>query len=409
MKFFCTDGIRGRAIDLICSNIVVKLGQILGEKSKKILIGYDTRVSSPQIVNLLVNGIVTKSCNVDIVHVVSTPMISFFLMNYKYDYGIMVTASHNPYFDNGIKIFNSSGEKIDQLEIDDIKEKFNHDIPFSLSDKLGELKYLNKNDEYLAFINSLIDFTNQYKIVIDCANGSFSFISEQLKLNNITYINNQPNGKNINDHVGACYPEMLQNYVKKHNLDYGFAFDGDGDRLIMVDKNKIYQGDDIMVNLIDFFHYNNVVFTKIVNQGLIDYCKKNKIHYQICDVGDSNVLNTMKIENADFGGEPSGHFIYKDHLYSDGLFSLIRVLRIINTGKWINFNHYETISYDLVHSSELYQKKEEIENFIITTLSLDDFYIIRESGTEDKLRINIQSLNKDTINKIRAYFKNMEK
>ena len=125
MKFFCTDGIRGRAIDLICSNIVVKLGQILGEKSKKILIGYDTRVSSPQIVNLLVNGIVTKSCNVDIVHVVSTPMISFFLMNYKYDYGIMVTASHNPYFDNGIKIFNSSGEKIDQLEIDDIKEKFN--------------------------------------------------------------------------------------------------------------------------------------------------------------------------------------------------------------------------------------------------------------------------------------------
>lgn len=409
MKFFNTDGIRGKALDLICSNIVVKLAQILAEKSKNVVIGYDTRVSSPQIVDLLINGFVTKGCNVDVIQIVSTPMVSYFIKKTKkYDYGIMVTASHNPYYDNGIKIFNSNGEKIDNLEIEYIKEKFNLDYQFSLKDLLGRVNYFNIDNQYLEYINSLINFKNQYKIVVDLANGSLSYIKDKLKLDNIEYVNYSPNGKNINDQVGACFPEKLQQYLINNNADYGFCFDGDGDRLVMVSKDKIYDGNDLMINFINYFHYQKNVFTKIANQGAIEYCKKNNKDVLVCDVGDSNVVNLMKIYNADFGGEESGHFIFKENLYSDSLYSMVKILEIINKGTLIDYYKYYSYSYNLAHSSSLYQNKQQIIDTINQMINKDDHLIIRESGTENKLRFLVQSKDQEVIEKIKFYFTKME-
>ena len=146
MKFFNTDGIRAKAIDLISSNLVTKIGQFLASKSKRILIGYDTRESSPIIVDLLINGIVTQGVDIDIVGVCPTPLISYILQNEKYDYGINVTASHNPYYDNGIKIFDSSANKISSNIIEDIKNHLDMNHPFELKD-LGKIRYINKYQE----------------------------------------------------------------------------------------------------------------------------------------------------------------------------------------------------------------------------------------------------------------------
>lgn len=204
MKFFNTDGIRARALDLICSNLCLRLGQVLGKRSKKILIGYDTRISSPQIVDLLINGIVTQGADMEVLGVMPTPMMSFLLPRHPADYGIVVTASHNPYYDNGIKVFASSGEKIDARTIGEIEKQMEEEEKFSLMGNLGKLTYLSYHQEYIDDLNAKIDFQNPHKVVVDLANGAFSSFQNVLYLDRVDYIHALPDGRNINDGVGRA-------------------------------------------------------------------------------------------------------------------------------------------------------------------------------------------------------------
>lgn len=405
MKFFNTDGIRAKAIDLISSNLVTKIGQFLASKSKRILIGYDTRESSPIIVDLLINGIVTQGVDIDIVGVCPTPLISYILQNEKYDYGINVTASHNPYYDNGIKIFDSSANKISLNIIEDIKNHLDMNHPFELKD-LGKIRYINKYQEYfLSFKENLIN--NKLKIVFDLSNGAFSSFKDYFYKFNIKTINDEPNGKNINDQVGALFPFNLQKKVKEENFDYGFCFDGDGDRVILVTKDNIYDGDDLIYYLAKELNYQKVVVTKQSNLGLIKALEEKGIDVEVVDIGDIKVLNKMKEENAPLGGEASGHLLFLNHPYSDSLYSSSLLIKLLNEKSIYSFDKYLTFNKNINIYDKLYLQKEEIISFLESKFPKEQL-LFRESGTEDVFRIRVQTLDASILEEVKIYFDNLE-
>lgn len=405
MKFFNTDGIRAKAIDLISSNLVTKIGQFLASKSKRILIGYDTRESSPIIVDLLINGIVTQGVDIDIVGVCPTPLISYILQNEKYDYGINVTASHNPYYDNGIKIFDSSANKISSNIIEDIKNHLDMNHPFELKD-LGKIRYINKYQEYfLSFKENLIN--NKLKIVFDLSNGAFSSFKDYFYKFNIKTINDEPNGKNINDQVGALFPFNLQKKVKEENFDYGFCFDGDGDRVILVTKDNIYDGDDLIYYLAKELNYQKVVVTKQTNLGLIKALEEKGIDVEVVDIGDIKVLNKMKEENAPLGGEASGHLLFLNHPYSDSLYSSSLLIKLLNEKSIYSFDKYLTFNKNINIYDKLYLQKEEIISFLESKFPKEQL-LFRESGTEDVFRIRVQTLDVSILEEVKIYFDNLE-
>ena len=407
MKFFSTDGIRGHEKELISTDIVFNLGSIIGSKSKKILLGQDTRKSSPLISDMLINGLISQGCNVDFVGICPTPMISFLLKNNDYDYGFMITASHNPYFDNGIKVFSKNGEKLSKKECEEIVEELTLKRPFSFNIKLGELKYIN-DDSYIDFINSQIDFKNRFKIVIDVSNGSNFELINKLKIDNIKVINNMPNGVNINDNVGALFPENLQNYLKENDYDYGFCFDGDGDRLILVSKERIYNGDDLIYLLSKSLNIDKVVITSSSNRGLISSLEKLNIKTLISSVGDANVLTMMKENNVSLGGEVSGHLIFINYQSSDSLYSLIKVLRILNNHNIECFDKYYEINKNISLNNENSLNIENIKKELNELINKEDYLLIRESGTEEVLRVNIQTRKMDNYQMYNNYFTKME-
>lgn len=407
MKFFSTDGIRGHEKELISNDIVFNLGSIIGSKSKRILLGQDTRKSSSLISDLLINGLISQGCNVDFIGVCPTPMISFLLKNNDYDYGFMITASHNPYFDNGIKVFSRNGEKISKKECEEIVEELESKKHFSFNIKLGNLKYVN-DDSYIDFINYQIDFKNRFKIVIDVSNGSNFEIINKLKIDNIKVINNEPNGVNINDNVGSLFPENLQNYLKENDYDYGFCFDGDGDRLILVSKEKIYNGDDLIYLLSKSLNLNKVVVTTSSNRGLINALEKINIETLISSVGDINVLTMMKENNVLLGGEVSGHLIFLDYQASDSLYSLIKVLRVLNSHNIECFDKYYEINKNINLDNENPLNIENIKKELNELVDKEDYLLIRESGTEEVVRINIQTRKNDNYQMYNNYFIKME-
>lgn len=405
MKFFNTDGIRARALDLICSNLCLRLGQVLGKRSKKILIGYDTRISSPQIVDLLINGIVTQGADMEVLGVMPTPMMSFLLPRHPADYGIVVTASHNPYYDNGIKVFASSGEKIDARTIGEIEKQMEEEEKFSLMGNLGKLTYLSYHQEYIDDLNAKIDFQNPHKVVVDLANGAFSSFQNVLHLDRVDYIHALPDGRNINDGVGALYAENLLRYVKENDYDYGFAFDGDGDRLLMVDRKRVYTGDDLLFLLACESGADKVALSVAANRGLVKELEKRGIETVVTPVGDVHILSAIREGKAVLGGEPSGHLLFADRLYSDAMDSLIRILRIFSSKSEIpTFKAYHTFKIDLPADHPLYGKREEIERRIGQIRTKDDDLLIRESGTEDVLRVQFQSLSEKRLKEVGNLF-----
>ncbi len=405
MKFFNTDGIRARALDLICSNLCLRLGQVLGKQSNKILIGYDTRISSPQIVDLLINGIVTQGCDMEVLGVIPTPMMSFLLRRHKADYGIVVTASHNPYYDNGIKVFSSSGEKIDSKTVEEIERRLGEEEKFSLMGNLGKISYLSYNREYIDDLNAKIDFRNPHKIVVDLANGAFSSFQNVFHLDHVDYIHALPDGRNINDGVGALYADRLVRYVKENEYDYGFAFDGDGDRLLMVDRNRVYTGDDLLYLLASESSAKKVALSVAANRGLIKELEKKGVETIVTPVGDGHILSAMKERNADLGGEPSGHLLFSDRPYSDSMDSLIRILRVLSSKEeFSTFKAYHTFEINLSSDHPLYKKENQIEERVGKIKTKEDYLLIRESGTEDVLRVQFQSLSEKRLKEVKNLF-----
>lgn len=382
MKFFSTDGIRGKVEEILESKIISKIASFLSTKTSKVIIGYDTRISSLILLDELTDKL--NSLNVDVynVGVCPTPLIPYYLKVKDFNYGLMITASHNPFFENGIKLFNKEG-KITKLEANEILTS----KVISKKTNKGRLFSIN-NDEYINYINSIIDFINDKRIVVDASNGSTTSFINKLSLDQIDVINDKPNGVNINNNCGSLHSERLQKYVKDNNYDYGFSFDGDGDRIILVDQNRIYDGDDLLYFLAKELDLKEVVHTKLTNRGIISKLNNEGVSTFEVNVGDSNVLSLMKEKRIKLGVEPSGHLIFEENMTSDSLYSLIKILKFINKKNIYTCDKYH--SYSINYPQMNNSKKSKIQSLLDSNLSKDDYYLLRESGTEDLVRLNVQ-------------------
>jgi len=435
-KYFGTDGIRGEfGVYPLTETFFVNLGIAISKsllksdkKNKSIIFGSDTRESSNKIVNLISRGLSVENCKLHNAGIVPTPAIAYYVKENKYDLGIMVSASHNPYKDNGIKIFNNLGIKIsveDEKYIENYieiieKKKFeinsNNYKLYDVSEKVAS--------DYISFclrsINSLEP--KNTNITLDLANGANYKIAKKVFSKagfNVTTCNDNPNGKNINLKCGSTYLKKLPEIVKSNNSSFGLSMDGDGDRLIVVDSSgKIFDGDDILYTIIKGKKNNNekingVVGTTMTNFALEKYLEKENIPFIRANVGDKFILKKMNDNNYELGGETSGHVLMLEHTNSgDSIIAALQFLRysdILYTNKTDNLlKKYPQKITNLYVDKDLPDNiiditiKEAVENFEKQDLRL----IIRKSGTENCIRIMAESKNINFVNSVSEDIKN---
>ena len=358
-RYFGTDGIRGEANRELTVDKALRLGYALGyylknnnpnEEKIKVIMGSDTRISGYMLRSALTAGLTSMGIYIDFVGVIPTPGVAYITKQKKAKAGIMISASHNPAKDNGIKIFNSEGYKLsDEIEnqIEDYMDNLNKILANPLSgDKVGKFKYAE--DEYFQYKNYLTqcvegNFKNM-KIVLDTANGAAYRAAKDVFLDlraELVVINDAPNGRNINVKCGSTHPEILAKVVVGYEADLGLAYDGDADRLIAVDKfGNIIDGDKIIGILAlgmknkGTLKNNKVVTTVMSNIGFEKYLKENKIELLRANVGDRYVLEKMLAEDVVIGGEQSGHIILKDYATTgDGVLSSLKLVEVIRDTK----------------------------------------------------------------------------
>ena len=436
MKYFGTDGIRGIANKSLNADFALKLGKALGvilekKDNPKILIGTDNRISKDLIKYSIISGLLSFNVNVVDCSVITTPAISYLTKQNKFDMGIMISASHNSYEYNGIKIFNNMGEKIDnELEnkIEYLIDNVNDYYPFNPFN-IGKYEINNKIiNKYINFLKKQIKFKNiNNKIIIDCSNGAGSEIIKLLfkKFKNVKIINTSVDGKNINLNCGATNLKEMQNLVPNLNYNLGFSLDGDADRLILTNNNgKTISGDEIIYIFAKYYKSikklknNTIVNTIISNYGLDLSLKKLNINTIRSDVGDKNVYQILKKNKLVVGGEQSGHIILRDKTpCGDGILNIIMLLNILQLNN-------TTINEELISYTNLFQTTNNIKlnnkelitkilNNEIIIKNLEDIenelgengrILIRKSGTEPVIRILVESFDektsKDVCNKI---------
>lgn len=348
-KYFGTDGFRGEAnVDLTVDH-AFKIGKFLGwyfgkEHRAQIAIGKDTRRSSYMYECALSAGITAAGGDAYLLHVTTTPSVSYIVRADDMDCGVMISASHNPYHDNGIKLMNGHGEKMDDAMIAEIEQYLDGDmeIPLATADHIGRtIDYSSGRNRYIGYLISLA--THSYKdkrIGLDCANGSTWQLAKSIfdALGAETFvINNEPDGLNINEKAGSTHIEYLQKFVLEKNLDVGFAFDGDGDRCLAVDeKGQVVDGDGIMyICARHMFERGRLGDTKVVttvmsNIGLYKALDELGIGYEKTAVGDRYVYENMRDNGNLIGGEQSGHIIFGKYANTgDGLLTAIKVMQVM--------------------------------------------------------------------------------
>ena len=356
-KYFGTDGFRGEANVELTAEHAYKVGRFLGDyycKVKKkagdssparVVIGKDTRRSGYMLEYAVVSGLVASGADAYLLHVTTTPCVAYITRVDSFDCGIMISASHNPYYDNGIKLFNSQGEKADERIISLIETYLDEEydsLPYAKREKIGKtVDYVSGRSRYTAYLISLGMYSLRGKrIGLDCANGSAWSIAKAVfdTLGAETFvINAAPDGMNINLASGSTHPEALQALVAEKKLDAGFAFDGDADRCICVDeKGNIVDGDAIVYICGKYMKKrgeldsNTVVTTVMSNIGLYRAFDALGISYAKTDVGDKNVSEYMLKNSCRLGGEPSGHIIFSKYASTgDGIISALKIMEVI--------------------------------------------------------------------------------
>ena len=436
MKLFGTDGVRGKAGEFLTPFLAMKLGMAFGEvipkKTGKILVGKDTRRSGYMIENALVSGLTAIGYDVIQIGPMPTPAVAFLTEDMRCDGGIMISASHNPYYDNGIKFFDSEGNKLSEKIEEEIEKRFFEDEFNLKTDKeIGKSKRIDDViGRYIVHIKSSFPKElnlNGIRIVLDTANGAAykvgPTIFSELGADVIT-INNEPNGFNINQNAGAMHPEILAAKVREYRADIGFALDGDADRLVVVDENgEIVDGDKLLGALAFYLHSKNklknngIVVTVMSNSALDDFLKKYGIKVYRSSVGDKNVLELMKKYNLNFGGEQSGHIIFSDYAKTgDGLVSALQaVAYMIESGKRASeafnlFNLYPQVQTNINVSEKIPLEKIEGAKDLLKEIEKEGYrHLVRYSGTENKLRLLIEGEDlkkaKELLNKIASFFK----
>ena len=352
-KYFGTDGFRGEANVTLTVEDAYKVGRFLGwyygQKTKadrcRIVIGKDTRRSSYMFEYSLVSGLTASGADVYLLHVTTTPSVSYVVRTEEFDCGIMISASHNPYYDNGIKVINGRGEKLEEETIEKIESYLDGEmgeIPFAKRDAIGRtVDYAAGRNRYIGYLISLAtrSFKNM-RVGLDCANGSASAIAKNVfdALGAETHvINNTPDGLNINTNCGSTHIEGLQKYVVENHLDVGFAYDGDADRCLAVDsEGKLVDGDKILYVCGKYMKEqgtlvnNTVVTTVMSNFGLYKAFDREGISYEKTAVGDKYVYENMSQNGHCLGGEQSGHIIFSKHATTgDGILTSLKLMEVI--------------------------------------------------------------------------------
>lgn len=421
-KYFGTDGFRGEANKVLKADHAYKIGRYLGwyysrEHRGRIVIGKDTRRSSYMFEYALVAGITASGSDVFLLHVTTTPSVAYVVRTEDFDCGIMVSASHNVYCDNGIKIMDGNGHKM-AADIEDAMEDYIDGIGEELSFATGEAigtatDYAIGRNRYIGYLISLA--TRSYKnmkVGLDCSNGSTSAIAKSVfdALGAKTYvIGNEPNGLNINENCGSTHIENLQKYVLENKLDVGFAFDGDADRCIAVDETGMeVHGDYILYVCGKYLKENNrlegntVVATIMSNLGLFKALEQNGIDYLKTTVGDKYVNEAMVENGYVLGGEQTGHIIFsKQSTTGDGMLTAIMLMEVILEkkqslhtlceGMRMYPQYLQNVRVNdkkaIIENKAVQKKKHEIEE----VLGENGRIILRESGTEPVIRVMVEA------------------
>ena len=409
-QLFGTDGIRGVAGQYPLDNKgCVQIGRAIGvyfaKPGETIVVGYDPRESSPQIADDVTSGLNSVDVNVVLVGVIPTPGLAYVTKNGDFVAGVMITASHNPYSDNGIKVFSKDGSKLP----DDVQEKLNDLIETNIKLKSQGTKQINESlvELYVDFLTRTANgkSLNGLKIALDCANGATSYVADRVfsKLGaEISVVSNIPNGTNINVACGATDTRMLQKVVTDNALDGGLAFDGDGDRIIMVDgQGRQLDGDNIMYILSLSNSFTGVVATIMSNLGFENALKSHGIDLRKTSVGDRYVLEGLEQSGYYLGGEQSGHIILTEFAGTgDGMLAGIHTLvSVLKSGKSLSDWRDELkllpqVLINIPLSDKSLLDKTIIKEYIATqTADLGDSgrLLVRPSGTEPKARVMVES------------------
>lgn len=352
MKYFGTDGFRGKANEGLRVDHAFKIGRFIGwyyglreGKKARVLLGKDTRRSSYMFESALVSGLVASGADTYMLHVIPTPGLSYEVLDGGFDCGIMITASHNPFDDNGIKLVNSEGYKMDEDVLLQVEAYIDgaSDVPLATGDKIGcTVDYMQGRNRYIARLIASCGFSMQgWRVGLDCANGAASSVARPVfdAMGAETHvINNAPSGFNINVDCGSTHIERLQDLVLRNHLDVGFAYDGDADRCLAVDeRGHVIDGDLILYICGTYLAKhgrlakNTIVPTVMSNFGLFKAFDDAGISYVKTDVGDKNVWAAMMKGGFSLGGEQSGHVIFSGlEKTGDGIMTSLRVMEVLN-------------------------------------------------------------------------------
>ena len=430
-KIFGTDGIRNLSSDEIFNDhsLSILSRSLLKDKNNlKIVIARDTRESSQKIEKILVKNLVNNGGKVYLAGLIPTPVLSYIVKSLKYDLGIVISASHNQYNYNGLKFFNKKGEKISFKEEKKIEKYFfNPDKNRTIIGKKGNIFKSNKlSNNYVKKLVSIFKNKiklNNHKIIIDCANGAtfkiIKTIYKKLKINCV-YINDKPNGKNINLNCGSLFPNNLKKKVLSMSADFGVSFDGDGDRLICCDEvGNIIDGDKILSSLIKFFYKKKkikcVVGTLMSNKGFEDFVKDLGIKFYRSNVGDRFVYDLIKKKKGFIGGEQSGHIILNNFGPSgDGILIATYLLMILSlSGEkasdiFENYKNYHQYQENIFFKDSNKLKKIKFINFLKNhnnKLINGNRVLVRLSGTEPVIRLLIEGRKFSIINNLAKLLK----
>ncbi len=421
-KYFGTDGVRGKANSVLTLDMAVKIGKYLGSyyssetKHAKIVVGKDTRLSSDMFEAAIIAGATSTGANVYVVGTCPTPCISYLINKDNFDCGVMISASHNPFYDNGIKLFNGEGKKMGE-DIIALIEAYMDDetsIEYAMNERIGSyIDYSNSLSIYESWLKDLVDCDlSGMHIALDLANGSATSCAKDTLKDlgaKVKVIHSNPDGVNINTNCGSTHPEDLQTLMKTGKYDVGFAFDGDADRLIAVDENgDLFDGDHILYVCGKFYakrnelNKNTIVTTVMANLGFYKAMEKAGINTAQTAVGDKYVLECMEENDYSIGGEQSGHIIFKKNaMTGDGLLSALKLLEIMtHTKKSLAQLKEGLVIYpQLLVNVKVHDKNEAMNNSVVLakveevtkTLGEEGRILVRTSGTEPLVRVMVEA------------------